>query len=250
MGLVSHPKYGHNGRVILAKDRREMLEEVMRKDGEINIQPGAYRKKFPAQFRFTRVWDCSPLAEHEFRDAIKDNYYSMKKFHFGLNQDQVDKLMMLFRSKKISKNQERNVWRRGDKLAEGHARFGGDLRRTIVVRAVSKEDDRINLNDEKIVEVDKRDRFKKNHLRENDDFGDSGSRKKLPGNHLDHSLVGLKREAEVGSLYMVNENKGHEFNNNHREFRGLTDEDNFSMMEKTKVKNDIEDGYIPLYTPE
>nr|GEY43575.1 copia-type polyprotein [Tanacetum cinerariifolium] len=26
-----------------------MLEEVMRKDGEINIQPGAYRKKFPAQ---------------------------------------------------------------------------------------------------------------------------------------------------------------------------------------------------------
>lgn len=128
-----------------------------------------------------------------------------------LSKFQVDKLMTLFRSKNISKNPERNVWRRGDKPVEGRARSGGDLRRVIVnrLRVVSKEDEHINLNDEKIVEVDKvscgrkRDRFKKNHLRENDDFGDSGSWKKLPGDHLDHSLVGLKREADVGSHYMT-----------------------------------------------
>ncbi|GJR92875.1 putative ribonuclease H-like domain-containing protein [Tanacetum coccineum] len=201
-------------------------------DGEINIQPGAYRKKFPAQVCFTTVWDCNPLSEHDFRDAIKDNYYSVEKFKFGLNQDQVDKLMTSFRSKKISKNQERNVLRRGDKLAEGHARFGGDLRRTIVERAVSKEDDRINFNDEKIVEVDKvscgrkRDRFKKNHLRENDDFGDSGSRNKLPAIYVSY----IEQFCSTAKIKIVN---------NHTQIRVKVD-DKTIVISKSSVRRDLQ----------
>lgn len=32
---------------------------------------------------------CKPLSEEEFHDAIKDNYFSPNKFHFGLSYDQV-----------------------------------------------------------------------------------------------------------------------------------------------------------------
>ncbi|GJU29475.1 development/cell death domain-containing protein [Tanacetum coccineum] len=71
----------------------------VKSDGEINIHPRAYKKKFPAQVRFTTVWDCNPLAKHDFRDAIKDNYYSVKKFKFGLNQDEV--YMCIYRTFKV-----------------------------------------------------------------------------------------------------------------------------------------------------
>ncbi|PWA43758.1 Development/cell death domain-containing protein [Artemisia annua] len=225
-------------------------------DGEIDIQPRAYStfgKKFPAQVRFTTVWNCTPLAEHEFQGAIKDNYYS-GKFYFGLNQDQVDKLMELFRFKEVSKNPERNVLRHGDKPAEGHARFD-DLRKTIKdrLRVVSKEDDHITSN-EKIVEVDKlrcgrkKDRFKKRHARENDEFGDRGAWKKLLGNHLPLSLAGFNRKAAVGSHYMADVNNGHEMNNNLREIRGSSNQDNFSIMEKAETENDVDNGFIPLFT--
>ena len=34
-------------------------------------------------------WHCSPLSEDEFGEAIKENYYSAKKFNFGLSEVQV-----------------------------------------------------------------------------------------------------------------------------------------------------------------
>ncbi|XP_010276179.1 PREDICTED: uncharacterized protein LOC104610989 [Nelumbo nucifera] len=73
-------------------------------DGSMNIAPHAFRssgKPFSAQIHFTTIWKCNPLSEHEFRDAIKDNYYEAYKFNFGLSQDQVHKLLWLFNTKKI-----------------------------------------------------------------------------------------------------------------------------------------------------
>lgn len=73
-------------------------------DGAVNIAPHAFSSSgdcYPAQVRFTPIWDCSPLSEPEFRGAIRDNYYSAKKFNFGLSQDQVRSLLMLFRTRKL-----------------------------------------------------------------------------------------------------------------------------------------------------
>ncbi|ONK74844.1 uncharacterized protein A4U43_C03F10710 [Asparagus officinalis] len=68
-------------------------------DGALNIEPNAFLssgKFFPAQVLFKRVWMCKPLSEDEFYDAIKDNYYTQNKFHFGLSHDQV--CLLLFYS--------------------------------------------------------------------------------------------------------------------------------------------------------
>lgn len=35
------------------------------------------------------IWYCSPLSEDEFGDAIRENYFSARKFHFGLSDEQV-----------------------------------------------------------------------------------------------------------------------------------------------------------------
>ncbi|XVF06632.1 hypothetical protein REPUB_Repub06bG0066500 [Reevesia pubescens] len=73
-------------------------------DGELNIIPRAYissGKKFPAQVRFTTIWRCHPLREHEFEKAIRDNYYATGRFNFGLSKDQVQRLLLLFDSRKI-----------------------------------------------------------------------------------------------------------------------------------------------------
>lgn len=51
---------------------------------------------FRVQVCFTPIWHCDPLSEHEFRDAIGGNYYSAKKFNFGLSEDQVDSLFIRF----------------------------------------------------------------------------------------------------------------------------------------------------------
>ncbi|KAL4379054.1 hypothetical protein GQ457_02G030850 [Hibiscus cannabinus] len=61
-------------------------------DGELNIIPYAYSssgRNFPAQVRFTVLWHCHPLREHEFQAVIRDNYFSTNKFNFGLSKDQV-----------------------------------------------------------------------------------------------------------------------------------------------------------------
>lgn len=41
------------------------------------------------QVQFTTIWHCHPLCEDEFRDAIKENYFTSKKFNFGLSRNQV-----------------------------------------------------------------------------------------------------------------------------------------------------------------
>ncbi|KAK9062310.1 hypothetical protein SSX86_019496 [Deinandra increscens subsp. villosa] len=132
--FVSHVKKGMT--LFLFEFERRLLYGVFRAtcDGEINIEPKAFRssrKHFPAQVRFTTVWHCSPLAEHEFQDVIRDNYYSGKKFHFGLNEKQVSNLMKLFRSNIRSTNRpERNIRRYDDTPPQGNAR-SGDLRMDI-----------------------------------------------------------------------------------------------------------------------
>ncbi|GKV36886.1 hypothetical protein SLEP1_g44970 [Rubroshorea leprosula] len=73
-------------------------------DGEMNIVPNAFNslgKQFPAQVKFTHLWSCTPLSEEEFRDAIRENYFSAKKFSFGLSEDQVLRLLSLFSLRKI-----------------------------------------------------------------------------------------------------------------------------------------------------
>ncbi|KAM1212990.1 hypothetical protein PS2_004460 [Malus domestica] len=73
-------------------------------DGEMNIFPSAYNssgKQFPAQVKVKPIWRCHPLSEPEFSGAIKDNYFSNWKFHFGLSKAQVRRLLMLFSSRKL-----------------------------------------------------------------------------------------------------------------------------------------------------
>lgn len=75
-------------------------------DGGINILPktsSSLLKQYPAQVCFTPVWSCDPLSESEFQDVIRENYFSHKKFNFGLSEDQVHKLLLLFSSRKVKK---------------------------------------------------------------------------------------------------------------------------------------------------
>ncbi|XP_011096808.1 uncharacterized protein LOC105175876 isoform X2 [Sesamum indicum] len=73
-------------------------------DGAMDIVPHGFKysgKHFPAQVCFTPIWYCDPLPEREFRDAIRENYFSAKKFNFGLSEDQVRRLLSLFSSRKL-----------------------------------------------------------------------------------------------------------------------------------------------------
>lgn len=73
-------------------------------DGGMNIVPHAFSssgKQFSAQVLFEPIWYCSPLSENEFRDAIRENYFSARKFHFGLSDDQVHRLLRLCSSRKL-----------------------------------------------------------------------------------------------------------------------------------------------------
>ncbi|KAK9133915.1 hypothetical protein Scep_013443 [Stephania cephalantha] len=84
-------------------------------DGAINIVPNAFRSSgmpIPAQVLFKKIWNCDPLSEHEFQDAIRDNYYTQSKFHFGLDEDQVSKLLRLFNSRKVKIQKPHNLFSR------------------------------------------------------------------------------------------------------------------------------------------
>ncbi|XVF25393.1 hypothetical protein REPUB_Repub13aG0209000 [Reevesia pubescens] len=73
-------------------------------DGGMNILPHAFSlsgKQLPAQVKFTPMWYCRPLHENEFRDAIRENYFSRNKFNFGLSKDQVRRLLLLFSLKRL-----------------------------------------------------------------------------------------------------------------------------------------------------
>lgn len=44
---------------------------------------------FTLQVCFRTLWRCHPLNEKEFEHAISENYFSAKKFKFGLTEVQV-----------------------------------------------------------------------------------------------------------------------------------------------------------------
>ncbi|KAL1538461.1 hypothetical protein AAHA92_27206 [Salvia divinorum] len=73
-------------------------------DGAVDINPHAFSysgQHFPAQVCFRQIWHCDPISENEFKDAIIENYFSARKFNFGLSKDQVRSLLYLFSSRKI-----------------------------------------------------------------------------------------------------------------------------------------------------
>ncbi|KAK2634934.1 hypothetical protein Ddye_029726 [Dipteronia dyeriana] len=106
-GLASFVKQVKAGMVLfLFEFEKRELHGVFQasSDGAINIVPQAFissGKQFPAQVKFTPLWCCNPLCEDEFYDAIKENYFSKNKFNFGLSEDQVYKLLLLFSLRKL-----------------------------------------------------------------------------------------------------------------------------------------------------
>ncbi|XP_071742342.1 uncharacterized protein [Rutidosis leptorrhynchoides] len=64
--------------------------------GGYNLEPKAFKADFPSQVRFTVLDDCLPLAEENFKGALKENYYSRNKFEGLLKADQVKNLCKLF----------------------------------------------------------------------------------------------------------------------------------------------------------
>lgn len=73
--------------------------------GKLNIERSPYSKgSFPAQVRFKEVECCSPLEEDEFKDAIRENYFSDFKFQFDLSHEQVYKLCKAFLWKSATQN--------------------------------------------------------------------------------------------------------------------------------------------------
>ncbi|GAU45014.1 hypothetical protein TSUD_94490, partial [Trifolium subterraneum] len=88
-------------------------------DGGINIVPKAFTSlgmPYPAQVKFITIWDCKPLPERIFRDAIRENYFSNNKFHFGLSEDQVCKLLHLFSMNKLEPEVPRRHMSRKDDM--------------------------------------------------------------------------------------------------------------------------------------
>lgn len=63
--------------------------------GGMNLQPAAFRGRYPAQVTFKIYKDCLPLPVSTFRTAIKDNYQG-SKFASELNDQQVRDLLLLF----------------------------------------------------------------------------------------------------------------------------------------------------------
>ncbi|KAL3653155.1 hypothetical protein CASFOL_002836 [Castilleja foliolosa] len=64
--------------------------------GGYNIEPKAFKSKFPSQVRFTVLNDCLPLPEEKFKKVIKENYFTKNKFDCQLKPEQVKKLCKLF----------------------------------------------------------------------------------------------------------------------------------------------------------
>ncbi|KAG6415481.1 hypothetical protein SASPL_122892 [Salvia splendens] len=64
--------------------------------GGYNIEPNAFKAKFPSQVRFKVLENCLPLPEEKFKKIIEKNYFTKTKFDCQLNSEQVKKLCRLF----------------------------------------------------------------------------------------------------------------------------------------------------------
>ncbi|KAL9238771.1 hypothetical protein vseg_013149 [Gypsophila vaccaria] len=72
--------------------------------GSYNVEPKAFKSRYPSQVRFTVLKDCVPIAEEKFKRIIKANYYTNTKFNCQLNSVQVRNLCKLFTEIKKSES--------------------------------------------------------------------------------------------------------------------------------------------------
>ncbi|KAL4313355.1 hypothetical protein GQ457_01G041000 [Hibiscus cannabinus] len=102
-------------------------------DGAMDIVPHAFSSsgmQFPAQVKFRPLWNCHPVSENEFCDAIRENYFSRNKFRFGLSQDQVQRLLSLFSVKRL-KDQAPERRLTGSEVASPGGYITGKKRRLV-----------------------------------------------------------------------------------------------------------------------
>ncbi|CAI9271828.1 unnamed protein product [Lactuca saligna] len=223
--FVLHVKKGMF--LFLFEFEKRQLHGVFRatSNGEIDIEPHAFRssqKSFPAQVPFTSVWNCYPLYEHEFKDAIRDNYFSWKKFKFGLSKHQVDELLRLFHSKRISKNNPpRTCLRYDDNSGKRDSRYGDNRKKVRERMKFIEEKNGHGFEIDEVKEIDNqgyKTLMKKrahkdnkevlltNRMKEIDDFGDCGYRKL--DKRLDHTLRGLRRVSDESLHFQCDINNG------------------------------------------
>ncbi|KAL4587710.1 hypothetical protein LXL04_000584 [Taraxacum kok-saghyz] len=88
--------------------------------GGYNIEPKAFKSEFPSQVRFLVLDDCLPIAEEQFKDLIKENYYTRNKFEGLLNADQVKKLCKLFAVTSKGKFRPKSESKRRTRPIENH----------------------------------------------------------------------------------------------------------------------------------
>ncbi|CAH1436767.1 unnamed protein product [Lactuca virosa] len=194
-------------------------------DFVLHVKKGISSQKcFPAQVPFTSVWNCYPLYEHEFKDAIRDNYFSWKKFKFGLSKHQVNKLLTLFRSKRISKNNPpRTCLRYDDNSGKRDTRYD-DNRKKVRDRMKFIEEENVDgFEVDEVKEIDNqgyktlmkkrahkdnKEVFLTNRMKEIDDFDDCGHRKL--DKRLDHTLRGLRRVSDESLHFQCDINNGNE----------------------------------------
>ncbi|KAK6147985.1 hypothetical protein DH2020_018897 [Rehmannia glutinosa] len=72
--------------------------------GKLNLEPAAFRGKFPAQVKFKIFKECLPLSENSLRQIIRENYTG-SKFKQELSGKQVKKLLSSFRPLTASSSQ-------------------------------------------------------------------------------------------------------------------------------------------------